>query len=184
MEPEPRIGPGSRREVGFANALVLRAIELGMGGVRPNLFATLARHRRLFRRWLWFAGALMPGGRLPRDETELVILRVADNTGSAYEWDHHVRLGRRAGLSPTEIERVRTGPSDPRWTPRRRLLLRAADELHAQRRIGDELWAELAAVLDEVELIELCFLIGHYEMLASTIASLRIQRDSLPSGGG
>jgi alkylhydroperoxidase family enzyme len=47
----------------------------------------------LFRRWLWFAGALMPGGRLPRDETELVILRVAHNTDCDYEWGHHERIG-------------------------------------------------------------------------------------------
>lgn len=123
----------------------------------------------------------MPGGKLPRRDSELVILRVADNTGCAYEWGHHQRLGQRAGLSAEEVERVRSGPDAPGWTPRQQLLLRAADEMHAAGEIGDELWAILAAEFDERLLIELCLLIGHYEMLAMTLKSLRVQPES-PAG--
>ncbi len=123
----------------------------------------------------------MPGGKLPRCDSELVILRVADNTGCAYEWGHHERLGRRAGLSAEEVERVRSGPEAPGWSPRQQLLLRAADEMHAAGQIGDELWAALAAELDERLLIELCLLIGHYEMLAMTLITLRVQAEA-PAG--
>ena len=144
----------------------------------PNVFTTLARHRGLFRRWLWFAGALMPGGKLPRRDSELVILRVAHNTECAYEWGHHERLGQRAGLSAEEVERVRSGPDAPGWSPRRRLLLRPCDEMHADGAIGDELWAGLAAELDDRLLIELCMLIGHYEMLAMTLNTLRVQPEA------
>jgi AhpD family alkylhydroperoxidase len=139
------------------------------------VFTTLGRHRRLFRRWLWFAGALMPGGRLPRAETELVILRVAHNTGCEYEWGHHERMGRRAGLGDEEIARVREGPAAPGWSERQALLLGAADEMHAHGRIGTDLWAKLAREYDEVLLIELCMLIGHYEMLAMTLNTLEVE---------
>jgi AhpD family alkylhydroperoxidase len=170
-----RIGPGTRREIGLVNAGIVRVLGLATGGRPPNVFTTLARHHGLFRRWLWFAGALMPGGKLPRPETELVILRVAHNTGCEYEWGHHERLGKRAGLSAEEIERVRSGADAPGWSERQALLLRAADELHAEDRIGDELWTLLAQQLDEVRLIELCMLIGHYEMLAMTLNSLGVE---------
>lgn len=173
----PRVAPGNRAQIGLVNAAIVWAIGRATGGRPPHIFTTLARHRGLFRRWLWFAGGLMPGGKLPRVDTELVILRVAHNSGCDYEWGHHERLGRRAGLSAAEVEDVRSGPDAPSWSPRRRLLLRAADEMHADGRIGDALWAELAAELDEVRLIELCLLIGHYEMLAMTLASLRVQPD-------
>ena len=66
---------------------------------------------------------------------------------------------------------------------RQRLLLRAADELHEHRDIPDELWADLSATLSEVELIELCMLIGHYEMLAMTLNALRVQPDEFRAGG-
>ena len=43
----------------------------------PLLFLTIGRQHALFRGWLHFAGKLMPGGRIPRRESELIILRVA-----------------------------------------------------------------------------------------------------------
>jgi len=179
----PRIAPGSRRQLGLVNAGIARLAGIATRGEPPHIFTTLGRHRGLFRRWLWFAAGLMPGGKLPREETELVILRVAHNTGSDYEWGHHERIGRRAGLTLEEIARVREGPAAPGWSPRQALLLRAVDELHGDRVIGDELWAQLSAQLDEVRLIELCMLVGHYEMLAMTLGSLRVEPDAHPGGG-
>ena len=175
---EPRIGPGDRAQIGLVNSTITRVLGLATGGGPPNIFTTLARHRGLFRRWLRFAGTLMPGGVLPRADSELVILRVAHNCGSEYEWRHHERLGALAGLSADDIARVREGAGASGWTPRQALLVRAADELHSpERAISDELWPALAAELDERELIELCMLIGHYEMLAMTLNSLRVQPD-------
>lgn len=178
MTEPPRIAPGGREEIGWVNAAIVRVIGLAAGGKPPHVFTTLARNRRLFRRWLWFAGGLMPGGKLPRKDTELVILGVAHLTDNAYEWGHHERLGARAGLSADEIERVRQGPAAPGWSPRQRLLLAAVGECHSEGRIGDATWAGLAAELDEPRLIELCLLIGHYEMLAMTLSSLRVQPEA------
>jgi AhpD family alkylhydroperoxidase len=175
--PRPRIAPGTRRQLGLPNFLIAKLAGVATRGRPPRIFTTLGRHRGLFRRWLWFAGALMPGGKLPREDTELVILRVASNSSCEYEWAHHERLGRRAGLSDEEITRVREGPAAEGWSPRQAMLLAAADEMHADGRIGEELWARLSAELDEVRLIELCMLIGHYEMLAMTLNTLAVEPD-------
>jgi alkylhydroperoxidase family enzyme len=173
----PRIAPGDRRQLGWVNFTITRLIGFATRGQPPHIFTTLGRHRGLFRRWLWFAGGLMPGGKLPREETELVILRVAHNTGSEYEWSQHERLGARAGLGNEEVSRVRIGADAPGWSERQELLLRAADEMHDRGRIEDQLWARLARHYDEVLLIELCMLIGHYEMLAMTLNSLQVEPD-------
>ena len=174
----PRIAPGDRRAIGLVNTLIAGALGRATGTGPPNLFTTLARNRRLFRRWLWFAAALMPGGRLPRADTELVILRVADRCDCVYEWQHHQRLARRAGLDRATVERVRQGPDAEGWTPRQRLLLQAVDELHDERQVGNDTWHGLAALLADREMIELCMLVGHYEMLAMTIDSLGVQPDT------
>jgi AhpD family alkylhydroperoxidase len=180
--PEPRITPGSRRDIGAVNALIARLLGAATGGRPPHLFTTLARHRGLFRRWLRFAGALMPGGKLPRRDSELVILRVARNCDCEYEWRHHERLGALAGLSAEEIERVRSGPGAEGWSERQRLLLRAADELHADRTLSDALWSELRPLMSDTDLIELCLLVGHYEMVAMTLNALAVEPDPLPAG--
>jgi AhpD family alkylhydroperoxidase len=173
---QPRIPPGRRADIGFVNALIAGAAGLRTGGRPPNIFTTLARHRRIFRPWLRFAARLMPRGTLPRADTELVILRVADNCKCAYERGHHERLGRAAGLSTEEIARAAEGPEAEGWSRRHRTILTAVDELHASRTLADDTWAALRAELpDDRHAIELCLLVGHYEMLAMTINALGIQ---------
>lgn len=171
----PRIPPASRRELGPVNALITRVLGVAAGTGPPNLFTTLARHRRLFRPWLRFAARLMPAGTLPRADTELVILRVAHLTGCEYEWRHHDRLAKRAGLR--DIEAVRKGAEAPGWSQRQAALLRATDELYASTAWSDAAWDELGEHLTERQRIELPMLIGHYVMLAMTINALRIQPD-------
>lgn len=173
----PRIAPGGRREVGLFAWGLSHAAGRVAGTAPPNLFLTLGRHRRLFRGWLRFAARLMPRGSLPRRETELAILRVAHLTSCAYEHAHHVRLGRRAGLSDADIARVAQGPGADAWSPRERALLTAVDRLQAARDLDDDTWRALRTHLDERETIELCLLVGHYDMLAMAIAALRIQPD-------
>jgi alkylhydroperoxidase family enzyme len=172
-----RIAPGTVSDTGRVNFLIARAAGLGLGTPAPNIFTTLGRHRRLFRRWLWFAGALMPGGRLPRADTELMILRTAHNCASGYEWRAHENLARNAGLTADQVQQVRAGPDAAALSRRQRLLMRATDELHADRVLSDETWTELRGQLSDAELIELCMLVGHYHLVAFTLNSLRIQAE-------
>src|SRR4051794_1692654 len=178
--PAPRVAPGGPREIGPINAALCRAIGLATPGRRPpRVFTTLARHRRLFRGWLRFAGRLMPGGALPRTDTELVILRVSFNCGSDYEWGHHAAIGRRVGLTDAQIARVAHGPEAPDWTDHERAVLRAVDELGRDNVIADATWERLRERYDERQLIELCMLAGHYVMLAGTLNSLGVQPDTV-----
>ena len=173
----PRIAPGGRDDVGLLNWAFARASGVVAGTEPPNLFLTLGRHRRLFRGWLRFAGHLMPGGRISRRDTELVILRVGHRNACEYELAQHRRLARRAGLSDAEIARVAEGPGADGWSERDRLLLTVADELHDRRDLTDATWTLLRSHLDEVDAIELVLLVAHYEMLATAIGTLRIEPD-------
>jgi AhpD family alkylhydroperoxidase len=174
----PRVTPGTWRDVGPTGWLAARIVGYALGSEPPALFLTLGRARRLFRGWLHFAATLMPGGTLPRRETELVILRIAHLRDCAYEFDHHTRLGRRAGLSSADIGRILDGPDAADWTPRERVLLRAVDMLHADRDLTDDVWTALRWHLDEAGAIQFLMLVGHYDMLATVINTLRIEPDA------
>ena len=177
MSVTPRIAPGGRPEVGVVNWAFAQVSGLVTGTTPPNLFLTLGRNRKLFRGWLRFAGRLMPGGRLPRRDTELVILRVAHLAGCDYEQAHHRPLAKRAGLTPVEIDGVVEGPAAPCWSDREHALLTAVDELHDRRDLRDDTWLDLRRHLDEATALEFLMLVGHYEMLATTINTLRIPLD-------
>jgi AhpD family alkylhydroperoxidase len=173
-----RVAPGGLRETCLLPWLLSRGGGLTMGTEPLTLFSTLGRNRRLFRRWLFFASGLMPRGRLPRTDTELVILRVAYLRGCDYERNHHLRIGRRAGLTREQIEATSAGPSGPIWTDRQRAILTAVDALVRDGDVDDETWASLRGHLSERDCIEFCLLVGHYVMLAMTIAALRIQPET------
>ncbi len=173
-----RIPPGRRADVGTLN-WTIAAIGGRVAGTGPmHIFTTLGRHRWLFRRWLVFAGALMPGGKLPREDTELVILRVAANTGSHYEWHQHVLLGMRSGLTAAQVAAAaEEGPLSGAFSPRQEALLRCADELHAAHQLSDETFADLRTHLGERDTIELLMLVGAYEGLAMTLNGLGVQTE-------
>ena len=145
------------------------------GGGAPNVFTTLGRNPRLFRAWLRYSAHLMPFGRLPRRDTELVILRVAWRCRSAYEWHQHTPLALRAGLTPEQIAGVAGSPSADGFTPRLRTLLTATDEMLAQGELTDGTWTTVQAILHHREVIELCLLVGHYQGLSTAIGALGIQ---------
>lgn len=178
----PRLAPGSLREVGPFVAGFARVAGRVQGTEPPAVFLTLGRHRRLFWGWLHFAGRLMPGGRLSRRESELVILRVAARRGSAYELAQHRRLGRRAGLSADQveaIERVEAPESAGAagLSARELVLLQVADELVGTRDVHDGTWREVEGLFDERERIELLMLAAHYDMLATVLHTLRVAPD-------
>lgn len=175
---QPRIAPGSRRDLGLLTWSATRVAGRVLRTEPPKLFTIMGRHRSLLRGWLRFAGRLMPRGRLPRRDTELVILRVAHLRGCAYEHHHHVRLGKRAGLTNADLAGIEQGPGAPGWTPREQAILTAVDELHATQDLSDGTWARLAGFLSERDLIELVLLAAHYEMLATFIGTLRIAPDA------
>ncbi|MDN5745534.1 MAG: carboxymuconolactone decarboxylase family protein [Nocardioidaceae bacterium] len=175
---QARITPGGWREVGPFVAGFARLAGRVQHTAPPAVFLTLGRHRGLFWGWLHFAGRLMPGGRLSRRESELVIVRVAARRESIYELTQHRRLAKRAGLRREEIEAIESGRQQETFSARERLLLAATDELLATDDLSDNLWAELSVSFDEPERIEMLMLIGHYAMLATALRALRVEPDA------
>jgi alkylhydroperoxidase family enzyme len=169
----PRIPPADDAELDDRQRELLAGAGFG-DGPPLNIFRTLVRHPRLFKRWLPFGGVLLTGS-VPARERELLILRTGHNCGSDYEWHQHVRIGLEAGLTEAEIERVQAGPDAEGWDGFDAALLRAADELHRDSRIGEGTWQALAARYDDKQLVEVCMVVGQYHLVAFTLNSLGVE---------
>ncbi len=173
-----RIGPGTLRDLGPVRWGFSRAAGKVTGTEPPAIFTTLGRTKGLFTGWLHFAGRLMPFGSLARREAELVILTVATVRDCAYEREHHRLLGRRAGLTHEEIEALLADTSVPTLTERETVLRSTAKILLRTKDLDDTQWDRLRSVTSEREAIELLLLVGHYDMLATTLMTLRLEPDA------
>ena len=184
----PRVPPLPEREWPPEVEEILRPFRGFAGGRVLNIYRTLAHHPELFRSWLGFATHVLVKTTLSPRDRELAILRTGWLCRSDYEWGQHVRLARDAGLGDDEIARVPAGPDAAGWSPREAAILRAADELHRDARVGDATWAELARHYDTRQLLDLVFAIGQYTLVAMALNSLGVENDPgvppLPGGGG
>ena len=171
---EPRVAPLTPEEwEGEAKEILAPLAEQRQGSVL-NIFATLARHPKLMKRWLVFGNHILSKSSLSPRERELVILRVGWLCRAEYEWSQHVVIGRAAGLDDDEIGRIAQGP-DAGWNARDALLLRSTDELHADSFIGDETWASLAKIYSTEQLMDLVFTVGQYNLVSMALNTLGVQ---------
>ncbi|MFJ4649987.1 hypothetical protein ACIP5Y_01795 [Nocardia sp. NPDC088792] len=98
-------------------------------------------------------------------DIELVVLRTTWNAGHYYHYSVHA-LWARIRERGEFLAAVQAGPRHPRWSPRQAELLRATDELHDNLVIGDLTLQRLRRLgYSDRELIEICFITAHYELI-------------------
>lgn len=178
--PQGRIPDGGFRKLGLINWVASKIAARFIRAPKMHMLTTLGQHKRLF--WAWFVfGAVVYAGRLPRPDTELVILRVAHLRGCEYELQQHRRFGARRGVPPEIQQKIFAWPDAEGLSPRRQALLTATDEFILGRTIRRETWDALARHLSDRQLIEFCMLAGQYDALSATISALQIPLD-YPTG--
>lgn len=141
----------------------------------PNIFLTLARAARAFKRFnVWGGYVLSERNSLPAREREIVILRTGWMCGSGYEWTQHAAIGRQCGLTDSEIERIKQGADSDGWTDTERAMIRATDELVSDHFITDATWTALSG-LSERQRMDLVFTVAQYTQVSMILNSFGIQ---------
>ncbi len=153
----------------------LSAISGGRKLPPNNVLGLLAQHPALARAFLTFNVHLLTASALPARTRELAILRIAWRRRCRYEWAQHVQIARRAGITDEEIAGIRAGDAT--------LISRAVDELDDDSCLSDETYRELAAELDDRQLMDLVFTIGTYSLLAMAFNTFGVELEpGLPDG--
>jgi len=171
----PRIPPVTDESTLDAEARAL----LGGTSVGPavNIFRTLIRHPKLFKRWLVFANHVLFKSTIPPREREILILRTGWRCRAEYEWGQHVIIGKAVGLTDDEILRLTDGPDASGWDRFDATLVRAADELHDDQFISDETWKALAERYSTEQLMDVVFTVGQYTLVSMTLNTCGVQLD-------
>jgi alkylhydroperoxidase family enzyme len=162
---------------GFGDAAAERLLATGPDAPRvPNVLGTLMRHPALAGPFLTYNAVLLKTPAVEPRLRELMVLRVAWRTRSAYEWSQHVRIARSCGITAEEIDAIAGGGADV-WSPLDADVLAATDQLLDHYRIDDDTWLRLAERLDERQLMEVAFIVGTYTCLAMAFNSFGLEVD-------
>lgn len=112
---------------------------------------------------------------LEKWQRELVILAVAKEKESDFEWASHVGVAREAGLRAEAIETVRSGGDVRQLEPDERNIISFVRELLRTNHISAELFGQLLARHDERWLVELTGTVGQYQYIAAVLAVFDVQ---------
>jgi len=142
-----------------------------------NIHNVIARNPVLMRNYVDFRNHVVTHSSLTARQRELIILRVAHQTGCAYEWDHHVVRGRDAGLSDDEIRRVREGAGAQGWAADEALLIGAVDDMLSHTQIVPDRWAAMCEAFDDNQLLDTFFTIGTYMIMSTILKTARVPHE-------
>ena len=148
----------------------------------PNLFKTLARHPKLFKRWRVFGNHVLLKSTLPARDREILILRIGWLCQSEYEWSQHALIGKQTGLSDNEIKMIIEGPGASGWDLFDSTLLRAVDEIYIKAFISDSTWKKLSKRYNIQQLMDLIFTVGQYNMVSMALNTLGVPLDEGTEG--
>jgi 4-carboxymuconolactone decarboxylase len=143
----------------------------------PKVLGLLARHVPLGEGWLAFNDVLAKKTTVDVRLRELIILRVAWLTRSAYEWSQHTRIGHQAGLTVEQLHAIPQGPAADLWSPVERAVLSATDELIDRQVVEEDTWARLSQHFDGSQLLEVLFIAGTYICFAMVCNSAGLSPD-------
>jgi alkylhydroperoxidase family enzyme len=107
---------------------------------------------------------------------EMAILQVGYLTRSAYEYSHHVEIGRHFGVSDDDIRAIsdETEGQPTTLEPLAKAVLRAAREMTNGLAVTDATFAELSKSLDNERLTDLVVTIAFYNAVVRILATLEI----------
>jgi 4-carboxymuconolactone decarboxylase len=176
-----------KQRVPFRDFSTLSAEDREMGdrnmvnGKVINIFRVLMQHPKLARSWSRFAGYILSRQSLPARDREILILRIGWLNQAQYEWEQHVRIGKAAGLTDDEIDRIGKGPAAG-WDKHDTALLQAADDLFENSVVSDGAWKQLSERYNTEQMMDAVFTVGQYNLVSWALNSFGVPLDDYLPG--
>ena len=121
-------------------------------------------------------------GVLPDAVRELVILRFAARQRYGYEWSHHQRPAKLAGLGQDTIDALTAGQVPDTLPDASRAALEAVDAVVAKQSIPAEVQQRFVEAHGDAGIVELVALCGLYTIMGNMVTAFDIEvEDGLPT---
>jgi 4-carboxymuconolactone decarboxylase len=121
-------------------------------------------------------------GSLPDDVRELVILRFASRRRFGYEWAHHQRPARLAGLDDATIASITAGDVPDALPDPSQAVLEAVDAVVDQRSIPADVQHRVVVAHGNGGVVEVVALCGLYGLMGDVVTAFEIPiEDGLPT---
>ena len=160
--------------VQFEPALRKRLEELW--GKPVNLYRALGNHPALAAAWTEFANAIRHDSGTPRALREVMILRTAQVARSEYEWAHHLRMARKAGVEEAKIAALAGWRGSKAFDAKERAALALTEAVMACN-VPDEVHADVKKHFSDAEFVELSLTAGFYAMVSRMLDAMRVGMD-------
>ncbi|MEP7084120.1 MAG: carboxymuconolactone decarboxylase family protein [Betaproteobacteria bacterium] len=147
------------------------------GGKLLNLYRMLLHSPPLARGWLGLFTAIRQQADLPGREREVATLRVAVLNGADYEFAQHIPFAQKHGLSPAQIEAIKTDPESDVLTERDRTVLAYTDAMTRNIRVPVDVFERVRAQFPPRELVELTATIAGYNLVSRFLEALDIDHE-------
>jgi len=173
---EPSSAPGASIPLLGADEALGRAAAAGV----PDMLARLHVFRLLLRRPPLAKGvadlllSLLAGAALDVRRRELIILRVAWRTASAYEWGQHWRIASDLGLPVDDLAAVRHWDDADCFGPEDRLVLQAVDEVVEHGQVAPATVGSLVGRLGEDAALEAVAAVAAWSMVSTLLRSCAV----------
>jgi alkylhydroperoxidase family enzyme len=144
-----------------------------------NVFKMMAHAETSFRPLVRLGAAILAKQKLAARLRELAILRVADLSGSRYEWAQHVSIGMLMGVTRAQVDALERGElAAACFEEGERLVLEFATEVVRDVRASDATFARMRARFSPQEIVELVLAIGYYMMIARLLETTGVDLES------
>jgi len=145
-------------------------------GTPVNLYRALGNHPGLVAAWTEFANSIRHDSRTPRALRELMILRTAQIARSEYEWAHHLRMARKAGVPEAQVSALAGWRDSTAFDARERAALALTEGVMACN-VTDEVHAEVKRHFNDAEFVELSLTAAFYAMVSRMLDAMRVELD-------
>jgi 4-carboxymuconolactone decarboxylase len=152
---------------------VARQMSDRRGGALTPLDLLLSHNDGLADGWNTLLGAVRSQFRLPGDLREMVILRIGRLNAAPYEWDAHLPVARREGLSEDVIAALLADAPATGYQPHD-AVLRYVDEMTRNVVVSEEAFSGLREHFDDTLIAELTATVAVYNMVSRFLVALDV----------